>query len=95
MKAYFIGQITIINTEGYSKYISKVPNIVAEFGGKYLVRGGNSAQIEGISHGERIVVIEFPNRIQAKAWYYSDSYQKIIFHRLNNSTGDLVLVDGI
>lgn len=93
-KAYLVGQITITNPEGYALYQQQVPKTISDFGGRYLVRGGSATQIEGQSHGQRNVVLEFPSRSQAEAWYHSDVYQSILHHRKNNSTGHLVLVDG-
>ena len=92
--AYLIGQITIHNPEGYGAYAAQVPQTLAAFAGKYLVRGGHATQIEGASQGVRNVVIEFPSRAQAEAWYASEAYQAIIKHRTDNATGALVLVDG-
>lgn len=93
-KAYLIGQITVTNPEAYALYGSQVPQTVAAFGGRYLVRGGHATQVEGSSQGDRNVVIEFPDRQTAQAWYASDAYQAIVKHRTDNSTGALVLVDG-
>jgi uncharacterized protein (DUF1330 family) len=93
-KTYLVGQITVTNPEAYAVYASQVPQTIAAFGGKYLVRGGHATQLEGQAQGERNVVIEFPSREIAEAWYNSDAYQAIIGHRTNNSTGALALVDG-
>jgi uncharacterized protein (DUF1330 family) len=93
-KAYVIGQISITNPEAYATYAAQVPQTITAFGGKYLVRGGHASQLEGQSQGERNVVIEFPSREVAQAWYHSDTYQAIIQHRTDNATGALVLVDG-
>ena len=40
------------------------------------------------------MVLEFQSREVAEAWYYSDEYQSIVHHRTNNSTGNLIIVDG-
>jgi uncharacterized protein (DUF1330 family) len=93
-KAYLVGQITVINPQAYAVYSTQVPQTIAAFGGKYLVRGGHAAQLEGQAQGERNVVIEFPSREVAQAWYHSEAYQAIIQHRTANSTGSLALVDG-
>jgi uncharacterized protein (DUF1330 family) len=93
-KAYVIGQISITNPEAYAVYATQVPQTISAFGGQYLVRGGHATQVEGTSQGDRNVVIEFPSREAAEAWYASDAYQSIINHRINNATGSLVLVDG-
>ena len=93
-KTYLIGYITVTNSEGYAEYQKQDPKTISDFGGRYLVRGGTSTQIEGESNRGRNVVLEFPNREQAEAWYHSKEYQAIIHHRQNNSTGNLILVDG-
>jgi uncharacterized protein (DUF1330 family) len=93
-KTYLVGQITVTHPEGYALYSAQVPQTIAAFGGKYLVRGGHATQLEGQAQGERNVVIEFPSRKIAEAWYNSDAYQAIIEHRTNNSTGALAFVDG-
>jgi uncharacterized protein (DUF1330 family) len=93
-KTYLVGQITVTHPEGYAVYSAQVPQTIAAFGGKYLARGGRATQLEGHAQGERNVVIEFPSREIAEAWYNSEAYQAIIEHRTNNSTGALALVDG-
>jgi len=93
-KAYVIGQITVTNPEGYAYYASRVPATIEAAGGQYLVRGGHSTQLEGQSLGNRQVVLEFPSRGAAEAWYNGEAYQAILAHRTQNSTGSLVLVDG-
>ena len=93
-KAYLVGQITITNTQAYAVYAAQVPQTIAAFGGRYLVRGGHATQVEGQSQGDRNVVIEFPSREAAEAWYASDGYQSIIKHRTDNASGSLALIDG-
>jgi uncharacterized protein (DUF1330 family) len=40
------------------------------------------------------VVIEFPSREAAEAWYHSPEYQAILPHRKANSEGHIAIVDG-
>jgi uncharacterized protein (DUF1330 family) len=93
-KAYVIGQITVHNPEGYAKYAKQVPATLAQYGGKYLVRGGKSTQVEGVAQGDRRVVIEFASREAAETWYNSPEYQAIVPHRKANSEGHIAIVDG-
>jgi uncharacterized protein (DUF1330 family) len=93
-KAYLMGQITITNHEAYAAYAAQVPQTIEAYGGKYLVRGGRTTLVEGLSPGDRNVVIEFPSRDAAEAWYASDAYQAIIKLRTSNANGYLALVDG-
>ena len=50
-KTYLVGQITVTNPEAYAVYASQVPQTIAAFGGKYLVRGGHATQLEGQAQG--------------------------------------------
>ena len=94
-KAYLIGQVTVTNPEGYAQHSAQVPASVAAFGGAYRVRGGTATQLEGQASGERQVVIEFPSRDDALAWYHSPGYQAILPLRQQNSEGHIMLVDGV
>jgi uncharacterized protein (DUF1330 family) len=80
-KAYLIGQVTVHNPEGYTLYSKHVPATLAQYGGKYLVRGGDCTQLEGNAQGNRRVVIEFASRAAAETWYNSPEYQAIVPHR--------------
>jgi hypothetical protein len=40
---------------------------------------------------QRFVVVEFPSREAAEAWYRSPAYQKILPLRLKSCTGNLVI----
>ena len=94
MKCYTVGHINITNMEGYKVYGAAVPATIAKHGGKYLCRGGDYTLVEGSMENDRHVVIEWPSRAVAEGWYNSPEYQAIIRHRLDNSSGDLLLVDG-
>jgi uncharacterized protein (DUF1330 family) len=93
-KAYLVGHITITDPQAYAVYSSQVPLTIEAFGGKYLVRGGETSSLEGAQLGSRTVVIEFPNRETAESWYNSSAYQAIVKHRTDNSTGSIMLIDG-
>lgn len=58
------------------------------------MKGGAPSQVEG-SGPVRVVVIEFPDRARAEAWYASSAYQAILPIALENSLRDIVIVDGL
>ncbi len=93
-KAYIIAQIDVHNQEAYKDYTAHTPGLAAKHGGKFLVRAGRLEVLEGEVPPPRTVVIEFPSFDDAKAFYYSDSYQAILPIRLKNSTGRSFLVEG-
>jgi uncharacterized protein (DUF1330 family) len=67
---------------------------IAVHGGRFIVRGGALTVLEGEWPMPRLVILEFPTRAAAEAWYRSPEYQRILSLRLQSSTGNLVIVDG-
>lgn len=58
----------------YDEYRSKVPALIASFGGTYLIRAGSGEAIEGAPAAARWHVIEFPDEASAKAFWSSPEY---------------------
>ena len=54
-KAYLVGQITVTNSQAYAVYSAQVPQTIAAFGGKYLVRGGHATQTRSCAAVGRLV----------------------------------------
>ena len=77
-----------------AEYLQRIDATLAPFGGKFLVHGGNAEVMEGAWRGD-LIVIEFPDRATARAWYASDAYQAILALRTENAEGDVILVDGV
>ena len=95
MPAYLILELDITNPEGMAAYRDAVPATLAQYGGRFLVRGGATELIEGGPEPKRIVVLEFIDAAAIKRWYNLPEYQKILPGRLENSTGRAFIVDGI
>ena len=93
-KRYIIGQITVSDKKNYQRYASETENIIKNFGGRYLIEGGNQIIAEGEPQGNRDVVVEFDTLEKAKEFYESEEYAKIIDIRKENSTGYILLVEG-
>ena len=95
MAGYVIAQINLKNKEGYKEYVDKVPAIIKNFDGDYLVKAGEFKSIEGKWDFTRNVVIKFPSYEKALEWYNSDEYKQIIDLRLNNTEGNLIIIKGV
>jgi len=95
MTTYLLAAIDVHDAEAYAAYRDRVPTVVAAFGGRYLVRGGAQTTLEGTWPGTRTVVMAFPDRAAAEAFYASDAYRAILPIRQRAATGGVVLVDGI
>lgn len=92
-KGYWVTWMDIHDPAAYDRYKSKNGVAFAEFGGRFVVRGGQQSLIEGKPRG-RTVVIEFPSYQAAMDCYNSDSYKLAMAEREGASTGDLVIVEG-
>lgn len=76
------------------KYTALTPPIVARHGGKFLTRGDEVTTHEGETFTERMVLIEFPDRAAAEAWYNDPAYQSASEYRRAASTGRMILQEG-
>ena len=66
---YFIVDVSeITDPEGFKALAAKAtPEILAGFGGKYMVRSQNLTAVEGVAP-KRLVIIAFDTPEHAKAW---------------------------
>jgi uncharacterized protein (DUF1330 family) len=95
MRALLISQQNLHDNERIEPYRQGVAATLEPFGGKFVVRGGATTVVEGEWPFERTVIIEFPSREKAEAWYRSAACQKLLPLRLESTSGNLVIVDGV
>ena len=95
MPAYFVAELEITNPAAMEPYRAEVPATIAQYGGRYLARGGATELVEAGPEPKRIVIVEFADAAAAKRWYHSPEYQKILPIRLTNSTGRVFIVEGL
>ena len=94
MLGYAIFNIQVTNPEDYKQYLQHVTAIAEKFGGKYIVRGGETTVIEGTWAYTRTVVIQFPSYEKALEWYHSDEYKPIRQIRLDNAVTNAIIIQG-
>jgi uncharacterized protein (DUF1330 family) len=76
MPAYVIVETDVTDPERYDQYKAAASGAVTASGGRYLVRGGELAVLEGDWHPSRLVVLEFGDLAAAERWYESEGYQE-------------------
>jgi len=76
------------------RYMCEIDATLTPFGGEFVVHGGPVDAVEGQWDGD-IVIIGFPSRESARAWYDSPEYRAILPLRLQNSLSATVIVDGV
>ena len=94
VKGYLLGQITICDKNQYKLYDSKIGNVIKEFGGKYLVKGGLRMVKEGHPSFQRDVLVEFQDIETARRFFSSQQFKEISKFRKAGSTGVLLLLNG-
>lgn len=95
MPAYLIVRVDVRDPEVYSQYAAKSPGIIAQYGGRFVVRGGDVETLEGDAFEGRLVVVEFPDMETARNFYHSGDYQAAKLIRTPVSEGQFLLVEGV
>ncbi len=95
MAVYFIVDVNITDAQSYAEYSKQVGPMVARYGGRFLVRGGETTTIEGDWQPKRLVVIEFADTQRFRAWYDSPEYTEVRDIRFKASTARAVLAQGV
>ena len=94
MAAYLIANIRVTDPARFVEYRDKVAPLIARYGGRYVIRGGAVAPVEGEPGLDRVVVLEFADMAALRRFYHSDDYAPLIALRQAASTGDVALVEG-
>ena len=92
---YFIATIDIEDAEKFQAYREVVGPLVAKYGGEAIVRNGRVEALEGTAPRTVNVILRFPSFEQAKAWYSSEEYAGPLAMRLEASSGDAYLIEGV
>ncbi|MBI5649353.1 MAG: DUF1330 domain-containing protein [Chloroflexi bacterium] len=95
MSAYVVVEVDVTDPVRYEEYKKMVPPTIAQYDGKFLVRGGAVETLEGGWSPKRFVILEFPNAARAQAWYESAEYRPARDLRQSTSNGKMILVEGI
>lgn len=95
MPAYAIAHLRAVRFGAeIAEYLTRIDATLKPFGGAFRVHGARPLVLEGAWPGD-LIVIEFPDMSQAKAWYASPAYREIIHLRTLNSEGDVILIKGV
>jgi uncharacterized protein (DUF1330 family) len=95
MPAYLIVETDITDPEQYEQYKAASPGAIAAHGGRFVVRGGETAVLEGDWNPKRLVVVEFEDLEAAKRFYDSPEYQAAMKLREGAARLNMVAVEGI
>ena len=94
MPAYVIVRVNVTHMDTYSEYMKHTPATVAQYGGKFVVRGGDVTTLEGNKETRRVVLLQFDSIDAAKAWYHSPEYQAAKAIREGAADAQFIAIEG-
>jgi uncharacterized protein (DUF1330 family) len=95
MPVYVIADVREVrDVETLVEYRRRNTDAVANHGGRFVIRGGESTVLEGEWPTRRIVLIEFPDADAARAWWESEEYTPLKAMRREASDTNIVMVEG-
>lgn len=92
MPAYFLSTMTVRDPQIYQRYTDVTPPIVNRHGGKFLTRGDPVTTAEGERFSQRLVIIAFPDRARAEAFYNDPDYQAASQYRRAGATNCRIVI---
>ena len=93
LPAFYIAEFEVIDREGLKPYSAGVQSTLEPFGGRFIVRGGKIAPLEGEAP-KGIVVIAFESIEKAQAWYDSPAYREIRPIRHRSAKSRVFILEG-
>ena len=95
MTAYAISEVEMRDLDGFEAYRTLAAKTVAQYGGRYLVRGGKAELAEGNLPPQAIVIVEFLSMARLKEWYASPEYAEALKIRAGALERRLLFVEGV
>ena len=95
-KSYLIVEASVTDAAAYEIYKGLAQAAIAQYGGRYLVRGGEMEILEGKWTAlPRLVIVEFESPEQARRFYHSPEYQTARKARKQAAEMNMLVVAGI
>ena len=94
MPAYLVSDLTVRNAEAFETYRTRAAKAIAQYGGRYLVRGGDIQVLEGRWKPRLLIIVECPSMEQARSWYSSPEYATALEVHDIALERNLIFVDG-
>jgi uncharacterized protein (DUF1330 family) len=95
MKHYVVAEMEITDPAWVRPYVAAVTRMVEAHGGRYLARTGSVEVLEGDGAPPQVsLLIEWPSRKAAMAFYESEEYRPYRESRIAGARNRLLLVKG-
>lgn len=96
MAVYVTANLTITDSSWVEEYIPAVHALVAKHGGRYLAQDTAPTVVDGGGPAPSVaVILEFPDRASAEAWYNDPEYKPWLDARLAGANGQALMIEGL
>jgi len=95
MTAYVISEVEVRDAAAMEAYRGMAAQTIAQYGGRYLVRGGAAEEVEGGSPPKTLIIVEFPSMARLREWYASAEYAEALKVRQHALERRLIFVEGV
>ena len=95
MRVFIINNMTIHDRAEYDEYLRVFMSVFRKFDGEILAAQDAPVPTEGTWPYDRTILLSFPSREEAMRWSESPEYREIAKHRLNSTTSNVVVLDGV
>jgi uncharacterized protein (DUF1330 family) len=92
--AYVISEVEVRDQAAMEAYRALAAQTIAQYGGRYLVRGGAAEVVEGGPPPKTLIVVEFPSMERLREWYASPEYAEALKLRRTALERRLIFVEG-
>jgi len=94
MPAYVISEVEVRDPQAMDAYRTLAARSIAQYGGRYLVRGGAAELVEGGPPPRTLIIVEFASMERAREWYDSSEYAEALKLRRTALERRLIFVEG-
>ena len=95
MPAYVVVNVEVKDPVRYEDYKQLAPASIAQYGGRYIARGGPVEVLEGDWTPKRLVILEFPTLERAREWWGCPEYADAKALRNATAHTQLVITEGL
>ena len=93
MSAFMLIEITVKDAAVYAAYMERVPPVIEQYRGKYLVRSSKVTPNSGGWSPDRIILIEFPSLADLRACFRSPEYSALAPLREQSTSTRSVVIE--
>jgi uncharacterized protein (DUF1330 family) len=95
VRCYAVAEMNVTDRAWVGDSVAAVTPMVERYGGRYLARTSRAVKLEGDRPAPHVILlIEWPSREAALAFYESDEYRPYRERRIAGALNEFVLVPG-